>query len=402
MADSKLFVYQAQTRTGQAIRGTLEAASNEQARMRLLELGAIVLSLDESPGPPLKSSRPLGSDDFMLFNQQLAHLTAAGLPVEQGLRLIAADVRSGRLARAATEVAEDLERGVPLEQAFGQRESRFPPLYSKVVQAGVRAGNLPGLLFNLGRHLELVARLRQLLWRTLAYPVAVLIALALVVTLIAVKVLPQFREIFKDFKTTLPALTEFVLWFGDYIGPIALSAGVVLLAVVGVVVLLRALRLSGQVRDWLLLPLPLVGAIIRRSLLARWCDALRLGIEAGVDLPQAIALAGEAVGSPRLMREGQDFAQMLSRGEPPGNWAVGRLIPPTVPAAIELGSSAGDLPATLATLTQMYEQQADYRLRLLPTIITPLFVFGLGLVIGTIVIAMFLPLVKLIQSVSGS
>ena len=103
-------------------------------------------------------TRALGGDDFVAFNQQLAQLAKAGLPLERGLRLIAADLGRGRLARAITEVADELERGTPLAEAFDRHRGRFPSLYGRLVDAGVRSGNLSEVLLNLGRHLDMGQR----------------------------------------------------------------------------------------------------------------------------------------------------------------------------------------------------------------------------------------------------
>jgi type IV pilus assembly protein PilC len=259
------------------------------------------------------------------------------------------------------------------------------------------------MLFNLGEHLELVSRLRKVLWRTLAYPLMVIAAMSGVLLFISLFVLPQFRVIFKDFRTTLPAVTEWVLAAGD-IYPIVLAAiGVVILAIVITMLILRLTGKAGLLTDRLLW-LPIIGSVLRVSLLARWIDALRLSIEAGLDLPHAAALASDATASPRLAQESKLMTDLLVSGQP-AHLFTGRLIPQTVPTAIELASrasgSGSDLQSTLATLTRMYQQQADHRIRLVPVLVTPLALFVMASVVMTAVAAMFLPLVKLIQSVSG-
>src|ERR1043165_6288520 len=142
------FAYQAQTVEGQPISGTIEATDFEHATRLLQALRLRVLSLEPEPVAP--RPKPLRGEDFSIFNQQLAQLTAAGLPVEHGLRLIAQDMRSGRLAETIRQVAEELERGTPMGEAFEKYHTHFPPLYGKLVEAGVRSNNLPAMLLNLG------------------------------------------------------------------------------------------------------------------------------------------------------------------------------------------------------------------------------------------------------------
>src|SRR5687768_11967976 len=157
------FAYQAQNELGQAVSGTIDAADASQAQRLLQSLRLRVIQIDPASRPP--RPKAITGDDFLAFNQQLTHLTRAGLPVEHGLRLIAQDMRSGRMAATVKQIADDLERGTPLAQAFEARHQQFPPMYGQLVAAGVQTSNLPAMLLNLGRHMELVYRLRAMLWR---------------------------------------------------------------------------------------------------------------------------------------------------------------------------------------------------------------------------------------------
>jgi type IV pilus assembly protein PilC len=415
-----IFRYAAQAADGQTFAGTLEGTSAVAVQAKLARLQLHVLSVEPAPALEARRRSPLGPEDFLVFNQQLGHLTAAGLPVERGLRLIAADMHSGRLASAARSVADELERGVPLSTAFDKHASRFPPLYGRLIDAGVQAGNLPGMLFNLGHHLELVSQLRKALWRTLAYPLMVLSAMSLVLLFISLVILPKFRDMCADFRTTLPSATEFILWFGQILPYLLLGfLGVILLAFL-VAIMLRVMGKAGTLADHVLIRLPVIGPVLRWTLVARWIDALRIGIDAGLDLPRAAALASSSTASPRLEREGEQMAALLVSGRPFHQFE-GKLIPQTIPASIELASRGGgggsasgaavegsgepgekrDLSSILATLTRMYQEQAEHRIRMVPVIVTPLALIAIAMTVGMTIIALFLPLVKLVSSVSG-
>jgi type IV pilus assembly protein PilC len=148
-----------------------------------------------------------------------------------------------------------------------------------------------------------------------------------------------------------------------------------------------------------LIPLPLIGSVLWRNMVARWCDAVRLGVQAGLDLPRAINLAGEAVASPTLKADGRELAAALESGQPIDRAANGMmLLPATVPAVIALASQTNDLSTTLATLSDMYQQQAETRLTAIPGLLTPVLVILVGLVIGTVIIGLFLPFVTLISA----
>jgi type II secretory pathway component PulF len=392
--------YEAQDAEGNALRGTLEAGGAADAEARLAALGLRAIAVDPEPAAGEKRARALGAEDFMLFNRQLAHLTKAGLPVERGLRLIAGDMKSGRLAAAARAVAADLEKGKSLPEAFAAHAKRFPPLYGRLMEAGIRSGDLPAMLFSLGRHLELAARLRQMLWNTLAYPVSVLVGLTLVMCVVAAYILPMMHSIYGDMHVQLPVITRAFLWFGEQL-PLLLKLGGVLAAVLLLVYLVqRLLGKSLGLREHVLASLPAIGPILRRGQLARWCDALKIAVEAGLDLPAGLELASQAVGSRPLLRDGLAMADIIRRGGALDAGVALLVIPPAVPAAIGITSRTGDLPMALATLSRMYAEQAEQRLRALPAIVTPILFVFIATGFGLTLMAMFFPLIRLIQSLT--
>ena len=394
------FAYQAQTAEGQTIGGTIDAPNVEQAQRMLQSLRLRVLQIEPAARPP--RAKPLNGVDFLTFNQQLSHLTSAGLPIEHGLRLIAQDMRTSRLKATVQQVAAELEGGTPLAQAFEKHREKFPPLYARLVAAGVAASNLPAMLLSLGRHMEMVYRLRATLWRVFAYPLMVLVGLGIILIFLTVSIIPQFEKIFSDFGMRLPAITILLLSSSGWMPPILIGIGI---AVVAIPILWQIAKMTGTDRavvDALLLPMPLIGTVLRRNMVARWCDAVRLAVEAGLDLPRAIELAGEAVASPRLKREGDELIGVINSGRP-ADAMIGstRILPATVLAAISLASESGDLPRTLATLSEMYQQQAETRLNLIPGLLTPVLILLVSLLIGLVILGLFLPFITLIQSISG-
>jgi type II secretory pathway component PulF len=176
-------------------------------------------------------------------------------------------------------------------------------------------------------------------------------------------------------------------------------------AILGLMILLWALEKTAGVgrgaSGRIAMALPLVGPILRRNLVARWCDALELGVDAGLDLPAAIDLAAQAVQSPALVADGRRLSDALSAGQPLSTIGKPRLLPATVPAAMQLGANNGNLPETLRTLSDMYQRQAELRMAALPSILTPLLTIGIASIIGLVIVALFMPLITLIQTISG-
>lgn len=389
------FAYRAQTREGKSISGSIEAGSAGDAQNQLAELGLVVLELRLAE--PTRA-RAVRGTDFVVFNQQLAHLAQAGLPIEQGLRMIARDMRRGRLAATIREVVDELERGVPLADAFDARRGRFPAFYGRLIHAGIRAGNLTGVLFSLGRHLELVRRLREALWQTAAYPVVVILFTFVVLSLFGLLVVPQYELIFANFGTSLPLLTRMLIGT-SHAAPYTLGAlAVGSLLCLLIWRLLMAAGLGGTIVDQCVLPMPAIGPVLRRNMIARWCDTMRLGVDAGLDLPAAIGTAGEAIGSPALLRDGQAMIRTIEAGGALDERLPAAVVPATVTTAMGLAADRESLVATLETLGGLYEQQAEARLGLIRVLVGPALLVVLGVVVGFTVLAMFLPLANVMTS----
>jgi type II secretory pathway component PulF len=409
------FTYRAQSRDGQPISGTLDARDVDDLNRQLHSMGLRATEIEPQPRPA--RARALRGEDFIAFNQQLAHLTGAGMPVEHGLRLIAQDMRRGSLAAAANNLASELERGTPLPEALAKYESKFPPLYAKLVEAGIKSNNLPAMLHNLGRHAEMVARLRAAMWRAAAYPLAIFIGVLVVLLVIGTFILPQLAEMYATMK-----VPTFPMWGTQNAGPRAQPGlplvtrvllaiapavpwiiGTTLALVLGSSIIWAVLRLAKMDRALvdLAASLPLIGPVIRKNLLARWLDAMRIAVSAGLDLPAAIALAGEAVGSPALLRDGRAMISAIESGKPIDSVTQLKFLPASIPAAIGLASTSSDLPIALDTLAQMQQQQAEIRLTILPALLTPLL---LALVAGLIIFVLaglLLPLFRMLTWLTG-
>jgi type IV pilus assembly protein PilC len=424
------FAYRAQAHDGESVAGTIEAADLEDAGRLLRAMGLRVLEIapadrptsarGSSSGGGSRGGGALRGEDFLTFNQQLAHLTRAGLPVEHGLRLIAQDMRRGRLARTVRLVADELDRGTPLPQALEAHRKQFPPLYGRLVDAGIRSNNLSGMLLNLGRHVEMVQRLRAALWRASAYPLMVMLALLAILLVLSTFVLPQIADMYENLlhqriigvtrmrwaaqpgpNLALPGITRALISAGHVLPGILIALAALLVVVPLVVAMMRHMTLARGPAEALVLALPLIGPVLKRNLVARWVDALRIGIVAGMDLPGAIEVANDAVASPRLRRDGNVLLGVLQSGgalteSPQPLW----LLPPAVAAAIERAAQTGDLPGTLEVLTQMYQQQAEMRLRIVPVVVTPILLLIVAASIGFVLTALLLPIFRLIQAIS--
>ncbi|MGD0464044.1 MAG: type II secretion system F family protein [Tepidisphaeraceae bacterium] len=409
------FAYKAITSDGQRISGSIDARDEAEALRRLQSLQMAQIEL--APGGPLPRPKPLRGEDFLAFNQQLAQLTGAGLPVEQGLRMIAAEMRRGSMHRTLDLVAAELESGKTLPEAVAAYRDKFPPLYAQLIDAGIRAGNLSGILLNLGRHLTLVRKLQAALWQALSYPAIVMVAFFGVLYFMLVALVPKWEPMLLGFANVrfwvrtngaysprdlaIPWLTRALFDVSNIVSswPQLLVLAVVAILAAGAWAFLRMTSRNEAFSERLLLPVPLIGSVLRQNLISRWCHAVALAVEAGLDLPAAITLADDATASPRLSADGAAMIAAVNSGLPLSLARVRQILPATVVAAMEMSAARGDLPLTLRAMAQMYQDQAELRLGTLQAILTPILLILIGLAVGGLMLAMFLPLLNILNMI---
>lgn len=401
------FGYRAQIEGGGEIVGSINAIDEAAARQTLESLHLRVGEIWAS-GRALKT-RPLNADDFRTFNQQLAMLINAGLPLETGLDLLAAE-RGGRMRNnLITAIGDDMKSGMTLAQAIAKRGRDFPPDYALLVEAGVRTNNLSQVLINLSNHLATRQKLRESIFKAFGYPAFVLAAMIAVGAFFGWYIFPlyeQFAATWINGRATIwMVLSKHEPWpteLLDFLGRNTTPIFVVICAVVvaGILFWLLAQRrpFGLTLRDWVAEHMPLFGPMVRASLIARWCDGLRIGVISGMDLPRAIELAGAVTGSPKITASGSTMNLALARGEPMDKAVTGTALPPAIGTAIETGIACNNLPETLGVLTEGYTKEAETRIALLPAVITPVLLVVLSLMVVLVFWGLTAPLLKILNA----
>jgi type II secretory pathway component PulF len=395
------FEYEGLTPGGTAIAGRVEAPNREDATDSLYQMQIEVRELRSASPPPARAAA-IGEQDLVFFNEQLASLADAGMALDEGLAQLARDVESPRLRKWIDRLVEDLKRGVPLDQAIEANERGLPVLYSQVIRAGIQSGELSGTLLNLNQHLQLRGKTRQLLWETLSYPMIVALATLILMTGIFTLVVPKFREIFADFGTVLPGLTLFLLEAAAaWPSILAIGGGVIGMCLL-IWHLMRYSKGGHGIRERVTLGVPAIGRVYRASLIARFLRAVSTAVATGIPLPEAVRLGAGATGSVLLTRDAEYLASEVEAGQSifVANQSA-RLIPPLFGFAVQVASSREVLPQAIAQLAASYENRAIYNHNLLRSVFYPVAVLLLGGCVGFIVTALFLPLVTLINAVSG-
>jgi type II secretory pathway component PulF len=395
------FRYQGLTDGGRLMRGELEAASVEQARELLAGMRIEVQSVEEAPSPPPRAR--IGRAELVLFNQQLASIAQAGVPLDRGLREIARDIQKPAVRRLALALADDLQAGVSVEQAFERHRASLPPLYGRIIKAGLQSGRLGEMLVSLNRHLEVQGRTRRIVIEAVTYPAVVLALAAVLLTVIFSTVIPSFREIFVGMNAQLPVLTLFLLELARNVVPFWLTVGAV---IGGTVLAWMALSRSAwgrRTEEAVYLRVPILGRLYHRSLLSRLTDTLAMLVGSGCDMPTAVRLAFASTGSQTLLEEGELMAEALERGEDLTTAGVFcRHVPPLLFYSMRSGIQRNELQDNLYGLSDMYALQAQTHQTRLQGILMPIMIILVGGVVALAIVAMFMPMVSLIQNVQRS
>ncbi|MHC4624308.1 MAG: type II secretion system F family protein [Planctomycetota bacterium] len=396
------FKYNALTSAGRLMKGTIEAGSREEAGELLGQMQLTVNTIE--PAKPEKPKTAIGRNEFMLFNQQLASITKAGIPLERGLRELATDVGSKSMRKLIDAVADELEAGASIEEAFEKRQKHFPPLYGRILKAGVETGRLSEMLTSLNRHLETAAQTRRIIFEAVTYPGVILVTAIIIATLVFSFIIPQFEPILTEMfeGARLPALTmAFFAGARNWV-PFWIGVGVVVAALAAVAAILSSFPAGRIFKESIFLKLPIVGRIYRSGLLSRMAEAMAVMVGTGCDMPTCLRLGSTAGASEKLSQESEMVAGQIEQGTnilEAGDFCS--VIPRLFLYSIQLGAQRNELQDNLYSLGQMYSEQARCWQTRLQSVLLPGMIVFVGAFVLLAVLAIFLPMVQVVSSFSG-
>lgn len=408
-----LFDYSGQTASGATFCGTLEAPDAEEARALLTRMGVFVSSV--RPTGRLAHGAPLSLDEFTFFNEQLAALAKAQMPMEEGLRQVAADVGSRKLKRLLLDIASELSAGTALDEALRRHSNRFPAQYATVVQAGLRTGDLAGTLYGLATHMRLKGDMYRTLVELAIYPLTVIVLTMLVMSFVMRMVVPQLAQFMHDLVATewdivgrggaveslgRPLIVGLAQVWG-YV-----EIGILVLLALAVLAFAWVSRPGRQaLRERAIRLLPGFARVYWSSVLARFAHTSALAAFSGAPMPQMLIVSAEAAGSPALSSAARRVADRLSAGVAWPEAAAGE---PDMPAlwtcAVAVAGPRGDLPAVLAELARAFEVRAQQAALAVRAVLGPLlFLLAAGLIGGLIVsiLTALSAIIRVIGSLTG-
>jgi type II secretory pathway component PulF len=397
------FEYNALTSAGRLMKGTIEASNQDEARELLTQMQLMVNSIEKAKAEKPKTA--VGRNEFVLFNQQLASLTKAGIPLERGLRELASDVSSKSMRKLIDDVTNDLEAGESIEKAFEKRQRAFPPLYGRILKAGVETGRLSEMLTSLNRHLEMANQTRRIIFEATGYPVVVLILGSIIVTAIFLTIIPQFGPLLSDISDwrSLPALTRLFLSIAKNVIPFWIIVGLFIAAVIFLFTTLSSFPAGRRFKESIFMKIPVIGGVYRSSVLSRMAEAMAMMVAAGCDMPACLRLASGAAGSEKLVLESETLARGVEQGTnilEAGQFC--RMIPRLFLYSIQLGTQRNELQDNLYSLGHMYTEQARCGQTRLQAVLLPIMLIAVGGILATTILAMFLPMIQIITTLSSA
>ena len=413
------FAYEAMNQSGQAVKDEIEALSSEDALSKIRNLGFFPTRIREKGGTRAKAGAGaqkkksagftlgiVGQKAITQLTRQLSTLQDAGLPILRSLNILEEQQKPGALKNVLRGMRDDIEGGATLSEACSKHPKAFNRLYVNMVAAGETGGVLDVILQRLAEFMEKAEKLKKKIIGAMVYPAVVITFSLGIVTGIMIVVIPKFKDIFLDFDVELPGATLFLMgvsdWFVHGMPPgwavIVFGPFVVLL----LYKLVRSSRGGRHVVDFVMLRAPIFGNLIEKSSVSRFTRTLGTLISAGVPILDAIHITRDTSGNEIYARALDKVHDSIREGESvSAPLRQAKVVDGLVTNMIDVGEETGELDKMLLKVADNYDEEIDVAVASLVSLIEPIMVVVLGTIVGFIVVALFLPLVKLISSVSG-
>ena len=383
------FTYTASDEQGKAVSGSLKASTIAEARASLADKGIQSPVIREATGFNIElTKKKVPRQDVMHLSRQLAAFIRAGVPILDGIEVIAEESGNSTLRSALFDVTEDLRAGRPLSQAFASHPNIFPRFYIDMLKSAELTGRLDVVLNQLSGYLERDLEARQKIKSALAYPTIIVVLALVTIVVMTIFVVPRFQTFFSALDAKLPLATRLLINITGFISDWwwAIFAVILLAILVGFI----ASRTKGgkAALDRSLLRLPMIGEVVRFSIIERVCRILAAMVQAGVPLPEATSVVAEGSGNvvyERGLLEVRDA--MMQGGGLSGPIGRTKLFPSAVVQMVRVGEDTGSLDEQLDTAAGFYEQELSYKIKRMTTLFEPAVLIGVGLLVGFVAVA---------------
>jgi len=422
--------YVAMDQKGKETKGTLEVASQNEAIGRVKEMGLFptkIVEIDKVKNKPGKKAKDAAKTPgkksgvnfninikipglsgrvkakvLTTFTRQLATLVDAGLPLLRGLRVLEKQERNATLKGVASELALAIEGGSTFSEALAQHPKVFNRLYVNMVKAGELGGVLEVVLTRLAEFMEKAQKIKGKVKAAMFYPIAVLVVATAIMYILMVNVIPKFKEVFTGMLEgeKLPKFTRFVMGISDAIKNHIVITGIVVATIVVIFTIFKRTKFGRHVVDKVKLKMPVFGPVISKVAISRFTRTLGTLVSSGVPILQALTIVKETARNIIISNAVGDVHESVTEGETiTAPLEASGVFPPIVISMVGVGEQTGALPEMLLKIADNYDEEVDNAVTAMTSLLEPIMIVFLGLVVGSIVIAMFLPLIKLMEGI---
>ncbi|MEZ7893453.1 MAG: type II secretion system F family protein [Candidatus Wallbacteria bacterium] len=399
------FIYTAMNASGTEVKGTIDANNESSAREKLIAQNLSVTSIRKEAEMTWeeyfsKNNRSINQRDIMMFTKYFAVLTKAGIPIIKSLVILEKQVDNLRLKKKVKKIRVGVEAGSNLFEQFSHHPETFPPMYLSLLKIGEESGMLYDMLDKLNMFLKKSAALKGKVKSAMIYPVVIMCVAGLVVIFLMAFVIPRFSAMFKSFKSTLPLPTQIVIAISNFVQNYIIYEVLGAVAIGWAIKAFYAWPVGRQIWDKVSLKIPLVGALTVKYSINAFCSNLAVLLKSGVSISKALEITNDSIDNLILKSE---FSQMRVNVE--AGMSIGDAVakspsmPDMVGQMISIGDQTGTLENMLENISSFYEEEVDQLVDALTSLIEPLFIVFLGGVVGSIVIAMFLPILQMSKAV---
>jgi type IV pilus assembly protein PilC len=389
-----VFEWEGRDRNGKQVRGETRASGEKQVMAALRRQGVSPTKIKKRR---MRSGAKIKPKDIAIFTRQLATMMKAGVPLLQAFDIVGRGNANASVTKLLNDIRTDVETGTSLSAAFRKYPLYFNTLYCNLVEAGEAAGILEGLLDRLAVYMEKTEAIKSKIKSALMYPISVVVVAFVVVTVIMIFVIPAFKEVFSSFGADLPGPTLFVIAISE----VFVKWWWLIFSVIGgsLYFFLQAWARNEQVQqfmDRVMLKLPVFGALVYKSVIARWTRTLATMFAAGVPLVEALDSVGGASGNSVYAKATEKIQQEVSTGTSlTAAMTNANVFPTMVLQMCAIGEESGSIDHMLSKAADFYEAEVDDMVAGLSSLMEPIIIVFLGGLIGGIVVAMYLPIFKL-------
>ncbi|MFP6682057.1 MAG: type II secretion system F family protein [Gammaproteobacteria bacterium] len=396
-----MFVWEGVDRQGKRVKGEMSGKSDALIKATLRRQGVNPLKVKKKPKSLFSARGKITTKDITVFSRQLATMMSSGVPLVQSFEIVGRGHENKAMQELILAVKSDVESGTALNEALAKHPRQFDELYVNLVTAGEQSGILEDILHKLATYMEKTEALKSKIKGALFYPVAVVVVAFVITCILMIFVIPQFQELFSGFGADLPTLTMIVInmskWFQEFWW---LLIGGIIGVIFGLYQVKQRSQKFAHFLDRLFIKLPIIGDILEKSAIARFSRTLATMFSAGTPLVEAMTSVAGACGNIVFYDATIQMRDEITTGtQLQVSMRDTNIFPNMVVQMVAIGEESGALDAMLSKVADWYEQEVDDAVDALTSLLEPLIMAVLGVIIGGLVIAMYLPIFKMGQVV---